>query len=500
MTRVQILAPLRSSRFALALLAGCAALGAAPSRAADRDPAELFDPAAVARGLCAAPTEKSGLLATLAQVAAASGASAVPARPPLYTDLGDITFKISTARPEAQRYFDQGLRLAYGFNHAEAIRAFKAAQSIDPTCAMCFWGEGWALGPTINLLMNPADNAAALAATARARDLAPQATKKEQALIAALAARYGADDRAKRTDLDKSFSDAMAKVHAAYAGDADVTAIFVDAAMTTTPWDYWRGGGTEPAPGMSHAYPALEQALAAHPGHAGLIHYYIHVMEQAAAPAKAELYADRLASLMPGAGHMVHMPSHTYFVLGRYKDSLAVNIDAVAADEAFMAQAEPSAMYRFGYYPHNIHFALESAAMIGEGRQALVFADKLAAALPAESFRQVVMSQPIGLAPMFAKLRFADPDAILALANPGDDVPFMKGVWLHALGIGHVLKGDLAAAKIKADELAGLRATADLDLLESNAVPAGAVLEIAEHVLRGRIAAVAKDWATAIGH
>jgi tetratricopeptide (TPR) repeat protein len=251
---------------------------------------------------------------------------------------------------------------------------------------------------------------------------------------------------------------------------------------------------------MAQAYPVLERALAAHPSHAGLIHYYIHVMEQAATPDKAEPYADKLAALMPGAGHLVHMPSHTYFVLGRYKDSLAANIDAVAADEAFMAQAEPSAMYRFGYYPHNIHFALESAAMIGEGRQALAFADKLAAALPAESFRQVVMSQPIGLAPMFAKLRFASADDILALANPGDDVPFMKGVWLHALGIGHVLKGDLPAAKAKADELARLRATADLALLETNAVPAGAVLEIAEHVLRGRIAAAGQDWTAAIGH
>lgn len=470
---------------------------AAQSLATDPSPSELFDPAIIARNLCGGAPGTSGSMATFVQIAQATPAAAPALRLPLFDNLGVHSFKITTRDPMAQAYFDQGLRLAYGFNHAEAIRAFKSAQQIDPSCAMCFWGEGWALGPNINLLMPPDDTPAALAAVNRAQQLAAAATPKEQAMIAALKSRYSAAPNADRKALDVAFAEQMWRVHEKFPDDPDVAVIAVEAAMDTTSWVYWDDAGREPVPAMAKATPALEAVLKTHPNHPGAIHYYIHVTEDSLAPEKAAPHADRLAALMPGAGHMVHMPSHTYFQIGRYKDSLDANIAAVAADEAYFKRAEPSPIYRNGYYPHNIHFALESAAMAGDAGEALAQADKLAAAIPPEAFRAVVQSQPIGLAPMFARLRYAPPSVVLALPNPGDDLPFMKGAWLYAKGVAHVLAKDLPAADRDLAALADLRKTTDLSGLEDNAIPAVGVLEIAELVLTGRIAAGRGDWTAA---
>ena len=465
--------------------------------AADPDPSELFDPAAISRGLCGASGAHRSVLGTFLQIARSTPARAASTSPPLFSNLGDYSFTISTSKPDAQRYFDQGLRLAYGFNHAEAIRAFKAAQDIDPSCAMCFWGEAWALGPNINLLMPDQDIAPALAAVRRASELSGGAKPHEKALITALGVRYSDAPGADRKALDTAYAEAMWKAHLSFPKDPDVAVVAIEAAMNTTSWLYWSDDGREPVAAMAKAHPALEAVLAAHPLHPGAIHYYIHVMEDSLWPEKAEVHADKLAALMPGAGHMVHMPSHTYFQIGRYKDSLAANVAAVAVDEAYFKVAEPSPIYRNGYYPHNIHFALESAAMAGDSRAAMTHADKLAAAIPPDAFRAVVQSQAIGLAPLFAKLRFAAPATVLALPNPGDDVPFMKGAWHYARGVASVQAGDVAGAERELTALADLRRTADLSVIEKNAIPAVGVLEIAESVLKGRIAGGRGNWAAA---
>jgi tetratricopeptide (TPR) repeat protein len=466
-----------------------------PSQA--QDVSELFDPAVLARSICRT-AQADPARDAFTQIAAAQSAGVSSARPPLWQGLGDLTFKISTTKPLAQQYFDQGLRLSYAFNHDEAIRAFKAAQSIDPACAICYWGEALAWGPNINFAMPEAANAPALAALNRAVQLSASASKKEQALIAALSTRYSSDATAKRGDLDRAYAAAMMKIHQSNADDADVAVLAVEAAMDVAPWDYWQLGGREPKEAMTAAYPLIEKVLAKHPKHAGAIHYYIHIMEQSAWPEKSEPYADVLGPLMPAAGHMVHMPSHTYFRLGRYKDSLTANVAAVAADEAFMAQAEAGMMTSAVYYPHNIHFALESAAMVGDAATSVMMADKLAATIPADSLRTMVMAQPIAMAPTFAHVRFSEPKTILALPDPGNDVPYMKGLWHYARGSAFVLDRDMTAANRELNALVKLQAEADFTALEAAAVPAGAILEVAGHVLRARMAAAKSDWGTAV--
>jgi len=465
--------------------------------ASAQDISELFDPAALARSLCR-PAQASTSTNAFVQLAAAQADQKTAARPPLWQGLGDVSFKISTSNSLAQQYFDQGLRLAYAFNHGEATRSFKAAQALDPACAMCFWGEALVLGPNINLAMSEAANAPALAALGRAQRLKGKASNKEQALIEALAQRYSADPKAVRGDLDRDYAAAMYKVHEQYPDDPEVAVLAVEAAMDVAPWDYWQLGGREPKEAMLKAHPLIEKVLAAHPNQPGAIHFYIHIMEQSAWPEKTEPYADRLAALMPAAGHIVHMPSHTYFRLGRYKDSLDVNIAAVAADEAFFAQAEGDLMYRGGYYPHNIHFALESAAMAGDGQTAITMGDKLAATIPASALRELPMSQPIAMAPTFAHVRFSNPKQILALPDPGDDVPYMKGLWHYARGSAHAFSDDVKTAQRELDALVKLQTTADLTAIEAAAVPASQILVVAEYVLRARIAAANNDWSAAV--
>jgi tetratricopeptide (TPR) repeat protein len=249
---------------------------------------------------------------------------------------------------------------------------------------------------------------------------------------------------------------------------------------------------------MAKAYPLIEAVLVKHPNHAGAIHYYIHIMEQSDWPEKSEPFADRLAAQMPAAGHIVHMPSHTYFRLGRYKDSLAANIAAVAADEAFFAQSPSDPVYRMGYYPHNIHFALESAAMAGDAATSLVMADKLAATIPAEAVRQLPMAQPIAMAPTFVHVRFSDTKTILALPDPGADVPYMQGLWRYARGSAFALSDDADAATRELEALMKLKVEADFTAIEAAAVPARDILVVAGHVLRARIAAAGNDWGAAV--
>lgn len=467
----------------------------APSNATDIS--ELFDPAVMARSICRAETSQA-VSNTFTQLAAATPATASSARPPLWQGLGDVTFKVSTTKTEAQKYFDQGLRLTYAFNHAEAIRAFKAAQAIDPTCAMCFWGEALALGPNINMAMPYEVNEVALAVLAKANAHKAKATPKEQALIEALMTRYAVDPKAERTTLNQNFAQAMLSVHKAYPADPEIAALAIEAAMDVAPWDYWQQGGREPNPAMIDAYPMIEQLLKTHPNHPGAIHYYIHIMEQSAWPEKSLAPADRLAKLMPSAGHIVHMPSHIYFRVGRYKDSLQSNIDAVAADEAFFAQAESDPVYKSGYYPHNIHFALESAAMAGDAKTTLAMAQKLAAVIPAEALRAVPLAQPIALAAPLAQLRYDEPKAVLNMPGFGDDLPYMQGMWHYARGAAYAVDGNVKGAISELEALMALQAKADFTAIEDAAVPAKAILAVAENVLRARVAAANNDWAAAV--
>ncbi len=405
-----------------------------------RSPAELLDPALLAAGVCGKGQERAGAF-RLKQLLMPSPAAAATAgaAPPLFDNLGTHSHPITTADPVAQRYFDQGLRLTYAFNHPEALRAFKEAQRRDPDCAMCWWGEAFVLGPNINAPMDGAAENPSLVAIANAQARAGRASPVEQALIAALGQRYLRGQE--RTALDRAYADAMAAVHERFPDDQEVAVLFADAVMNTSPWDYWEADGRTAKGRAGEAVAAIEQVLAANPDHPGAIHLYIHLTEASATPERAEPYADRLAALMPGAGHIVHMPSHTWFRIGRYLDSLSTNIAAVEADEAYLAQAKDAGYYPYTYYPHNIHFALVSAQMAGDAEHMLWAAERLQGKIPDEVAGSIGWVQIILPAPYYAHAQFSDPETILALADPGDGFPFVKAMWHYARGVAEAATG-----------------------------------------------------------
>jgi tetratricopeptide (TPR) repeat protein len=419
--------------------------------------------------------------------------------PPMWAGLGSITYKITTANERAQAYFDQGLRLAYAFNHGEAERAFRMAQKLDPDCAMCFWGEAFVLGPNINLPMQEDAIAPAFAAAQKAKVLAAKASPREQALIAALTVRYGSDPKAARAPFDAAYAAEMAKVAAQFPDDDEIATLYAEAVMDLSPWDYWKPGGQEPNPQSTPIVPTLERVLARNPGHPGAIHFYIHAVEASDRPQRAEPYADRLRGAIPGAGHLVHMPSHIYYRVGRYLDALEDNKTAVKVDEKYLADTNaPMGVYRLGYYPHNVHFVMVSAQMAGDGQTVIAAAEKLRELIPDEAARGIAMVQPIKAAPYFAHAVFSSPETIIALPDPGDTIPYVKAMWLYARGVALATRRDFAGAAVAADAIGTLGRTADFKLLKESGIPAQEVLRIAQTLVLARVARVKGDTSTAI--
>ena len=432
-----------------------------------------------------------------AEMSAASSAPAfAETEPPLWAGLGSITYKITTANERAQAYFDQGLRLAYAFNHGEAQRAFRMAQKLDPDCAMCFWGEALVLGPNINLPMPEDAIAPAYAAAQKAKALAGKSSPREQALIDALAARYGSDPKAARTPFDTAYAAEMAKVAKQFPDDDEIATLYAEAVMDLSPWDYWKPGGREAKPQSVPIVPTLERVLARNPNHPGAIHLYIHAVEASDRPKRAEPYADRLRGAVPGAGHLVHMPSHIYYRVGRYLDALEDNKTAVKVDEKYLADTNaPMGVYRLGYYPHNVHFVMASAQMAGDGPTVIAAAEKLRDLIPDEVARG---RQPVKAAPYFAHAQFSTPETILALPDPGNAIPYVKAMWLYMRGVALAARRDFASATAAANAIETLERTADFKLLKDSNVPAQEVLRIARTLILARIAQAKGDNRTAI--
>ena len=419
--------------------------------------------------------------------------------PPMWAGLGSITYKITTANERAQAYFDQGLRLAYAFNHGEAQRAFRMAQKLDPDCAMCFWGEALVLGPNINLPMQEDAIAPAFAAVQKAKALAAKAGPREQALIAALALRYSSDPKVARAPFDAAYAAEMAKVVAQFPDDDEIATLYAEAVMDLSPWDYWKPGGQEPNPQSTPIVPTLERVLARNPNHPGAIHFYIHAVEASDRPKRAEPYADRLRGTIPGAGHLVHMPSHIYYRVGRYLDALEDNKTAVKVDEQYLADTNaPMGVYRLGYYPHNVHFVMAAAQMAGDGQTVIAAAEKLRELIPDEAARGIAMVQPVKAAPYFAHALFSSPEIIFALPDPGDTIPYVKAMWLYARGVALAARRDFASAAAAADAIGTLEHTADFKLLKESNIPAQDVLRIAQTLILARVAQAKGDTSIAI--
>ena len=430
-----------------------------------------------------------------------SGAAAadIADRPPLYQGLGDLAMEVTTRHKEAQAYFDQGLRLTWAFNHAEARRSFREGQRLDPDCAMCFWGEAFVLGPNINDAMHDDAVEPAYVAISRASASKTNVTPKERALIEALARRYAPDAGVDRAALDRAWADAMRDVAKDHPEDTDVLVLFADALMNLQPWDYWEADGLTPKGDAAEIVATLERALEIDPVHVAAAHLYIHAVEASADPGRAETVADRLRGAVPAAGHLVHMPAHIYARIGRHRDSMAVNRDAIAADEAFLKQVGEAAspLYRFGYYPHNVHYLMVSAQMAGVREDVIGSAEKLAAVTSDDVSQELAWVQAIKTAPYSAHAQISDADVVLALADPGDRFPFVKGFWRYARGVAFARSGDLEAARLEAAAIELLIDKADMSDLEAQYLPARDVLGIAQRVVEARIEQAAGDFAAA---
>ena len=454
-----------------------------------------------------------GLLGSLALAACGgetdSQSSADPAQSlvqragaPLFEGMGDYHMPITTADPDAQRYFDQGMVLAFGFNHAESIRSFRAAQTLDPSCAMCFWGEALATGPNINVtsngkaIMAPAERASARAAIDQALALMDGVTPKEQDWIRALDQRYDGQADTPRDPLDRAWADALADMAARYPDDTTVASVYAEALMNTMPWDYWGPDG-EAKPDTQAVIASLEAVMAADPDHPLALHLYIHALEASSNAAKAELAADRLANLVPGSGHLVHMPSHIYFRVGRYQDSALANIRAAEVDEAYIAQCNAQGFYPALYYPHNIHFLWASATMQGQSALSLDSARRVVANVRVEQVEQFPTIQFFRTVPMLSLVRFARWEEILEEPEPYEPFAFARAIWHYGRGVAHAALGDAEAARIELGAIEGLEPEVD-EIFMGNVYPARDLLEIAKSLLRGEMAYRSGDAANAV--
>lgn len=397
---------------------------------------------------------------------------------PLYKNLGNYHHAIRTTVPAAQAYFDQGLRLAYGFNHEEAVRSFQEAARRDPKCAICWWGAAYAYGPNINLPMDSAANANATAALVEARRLRAYASPRERAYIEALRERHGSKAAPSG---DSAYARRMERLAKQYAADADAAVLAAEAKMLLRPWNYWTAEGAA-QPGTQQIVSTLEKVIRANPRHPGACHYYIHAMEAADA-AKALPCAERLASLMPGAGHMVHMPGHIYIRLGRWNDAIESNIHAIHADDTYLQDAKPTAFYPLAYYPHNHAFLAFAAMMSGRGQLALDYARSDAAAIPIHAAAAFPILQQDVVKPMLMLTAFGKWTAVLSEKDPPRELRVARGLSAYAKGLAHAALGHDDVAKQMLDSLRLIAGEVKPD--------AGApdiALDIAHHALMGEIA------------
>lgn len=289
---------------------------------------------------------------------------------PLLSGLEGINFSITTKSAEAQKYFNQGLMLAYGFNHAEAARSFYEVVRQDSTCAMGWWGFANVLGPNYNAGMEPDNFERAYEAVQKAKVLSANCTPKEKDLIQALSQRYSNDSTIARATLDASYMAAMRNVHKKYPGDADIATLFAESIMDLHPWQLWKPDGSM-QPWTPEIVAVLEKALQINPKHAGANHFYIHAQEMSQNPAKALASAKLLETLVPGAGHLIHMPSHIYIRIGKYHEGVLTNQQASLVDSLYVAACHAQGAYPLGYYPHNYHFIAACGTLSGESKSAI---------------------------------------------------------------------------------------------------------------------------------
>ena len=415
---------------------------------------------------------------------------------PLYDNLGSLHHAITVAKPEAQSYFDQGLRLGYGFNHDEAIASYKEGVRQDSTCAMCWWGIAYAMGPNINAPMDTAAVKPAWEAIQKAKALAPKGTPFERELIAATALRYSPDAAAPRPPLDTAYSRALKTLARKYPRDPEAQALYAESVMNLSPWNYWTDRGAKPRPQTLDVVSTLERTIKRFPNHPGACHFYIHIVEASTSPGRALPCAERLAKLMPGAGHLVHMPSHIYMRVGRYDLVAEHNHEAVAEDETFIQDRKPAGFYKYTYYPHNYHMLWAGLMNLGRGEEAINASRKLSTVVPVDVVEKVAALEYFYPAYYWSLARFRKWDRLLAEAAPAPQLRYTTGMWQYTRGLAFSATSRPEEAQAAHDSLAAI-ATAIPAEAPAGINSARKLLALAERHLTGRMAAARGDSAAA---
>jgi tetratricopeptide (TPR) repeat protein len=437
-------------------------------------------------------------LAVFASIAATAASPERTVGAPLFDGMRPNRPVAVTSSALAQRYFEQGMTLAWGFNPAEAERSFAAAIRTDPQCGACYWGLAWVQGPTINADM-PAKAAQNVADAIRhAQALSAGMTPRYRGLIAALAARH--PDPAAPVD-ESAYATAMGALARRFPGDAEIATLAAEAELNLRPYDWWESDGTAKQ-WTGKAIDPLARALRLSPAHPGANHYWIHLMESSAHPERALDSANRLATLVPGSGHLLHMPAHIYMRVGRYADASRANEASIAADRAYLAQVDAQQAYRVGYVAHNHHFLFASAAMEGRRGAALAAAEAAypAACGQAPNDRSTGILQQYTVLPLFARVRFGQWRQILEDTLPPDvSEPYPLAMFHYARGTAYAKTGQLVQARAELSRLNAFAADPALQRIKVKNINAvDALVRIAQVTLQADIAAAEGNLAAAV--
>ncbi|MEP7371374.1 MAG: hypothetical protein ABI659_04025 [Nitrosospira sp.] len=417
---------------------------------------------------------------------------------PRLLNLGSHTFPVSTRNKSAQQYINQGMNLSYAFNHAEAGRSFREGARLDPSLAMAYWGQALVLGPNINAMMESKDETTALDLVRKAASLMAKASPRERALISALEKRYTGSSEQRKAN-NKAYADAMREVHTRFPDDLDIAMLYVEAMMDLSSWGYWMRDGY-PIEGTAEIVALTESVIRRNPKHPGAVHMYIHLVEPTSTPERAEKAADTLLTLMPAAGHVVHMPSHIYQRVGRYADAIKSNQLAIAADEEYLSHDHAKGMYPVMYTPHNIHFLWFAATMDGQSRLAIESARRVAGTIDDAALEAVPGTGTFRVTPYWAYAKFGKWNEILQEPAPPATNAFLKGGWHYARGLAFAATRQLPQAEQELEALRGIMKNGVLDWPLMSLNTARDVLSIGPEVLAGEIAAARGQFDSAIAH
>jgi tetratricopeptide (TPR) repeat protein len=441
------------------------------------------------------------LLSAAAVIAlTASGAMAHDKPATLIDGLGDHHHIITTSQKDAQRFFDQGLILTFAFNHAEAIRAFQRAAELDPKSPMPLWGIAYALGPNYNLPAGPEQLKQASETVQKALKLAGKAPARERAYVEALAARYSSDPNADQKTLAEAFSARMKALSEAYPDDLDAATLYAESMMNLNPWNLWTKDG-QPWDKTMEIIAVLERVLMRDPSHPGANHLYIHAVEASPHPEWALAAAKRLETISPASGHLVHMPSHIYMLVGDYKAAADANVIAAKVDKDYIDNEHVRGAYPMLYFHHNLHFIAAARGMEGRYGDAREAASRLIESLHSHGddipeLRNFV-TEYFGMYPLLTAVRFHDWKTVLAAKEPAEDLPISRGLRHYARGVAFAASGDRKSAAAERESLAKIAASLPMESRYGNS-PAKEVLNTGLAIVDARIAAQKGDLEKAV--